>query len=81
MSNDLTEEEKQKRYGDKCSNCGTPWTKTPKNIGGAWWHCLHCKKKAEDIPPKFAKKNEDLLKEFEDMLEDQDWDDQNWKVF
>ena len=80
----MSEEEKEKAYKDKCPECGTEWSKTQKSIGGFWWHCKPCGKKAEDIPPKIPKyKGYDgtssMMEEFEDMLGD--WDDQDWKVF
>jgi len=78
------EKEDHEKWGEDCPQCGTKWTKTQRNIGGFWVHCLPCKKKAEDIPPKFSYKNSDSkqLDMFEELQLDEDfWDDESWKVF
>jgi hypothetical protein len=75
--------------GDYCPRCKEPWTRT--SFGSkVWYHCKKCNKKAEDLilghssPPPLpsdAKKgsvDDDLLKEFEQLLSgwgDDDFDD------
>lgn len=77
MSDRMTEEEKEIAYRQNCPKCGTPWSKTQKSIGGFWWHCKPCGKKAEDLNNKEAKDKQ--LDMFEDALDDIDWDD--WTTF
>lgn len=75
----LSEEEKEKRYGERCPKCRESWTKTPRPVvSGFYWHCKTCEKKAEDlVPPPLPKEQaeNDFLKEFEAMLGDgkDDW--------
>jgi len=78
MSNNMTEEEQEDAYGTKCNVCGTSWTKTERAIGGNWWHCLPCGKKAEDLKGTKATST-NQLDMFEDAIEEIDWDD--WSIF
>jgi hypothetical protein len=78
MSDQMTDEEQEVAYGEKCNVCGTTWTKTQRVIGGHWFHCLPCGKKAEDLKGTKASSNSQLDM-FEDAIEEIDWDD--WSIF
>lgn len=84
---DLNEEKRidSKHVGEKCPRCGTPWS-VDYFTKGPVYHCKPCNKKAADLlvyqPPKMPwdkKDEEDLLKEFEKMLDDGGLDD--WDIF
>lgn len=66
----LSEEEKEAKYGEKCPKCGNTWTKTPRMIArDNWWHCTTCNKKAVDLVDDRSN-----LPSLDDLLED-GWDD------
>jgi len=74
----MSEEEKDRSYGDKCPECSTPWTKTPRPVVvGNYWHCLKCKKKAEDVPPKL--KGGGSYQKMDDIMDS--WGVDDWKMF
>lgn len=85
---ELSEEKRidNKHIGEKCPKCGTPWS-IDYFTKGPVYHCRPCNKKAADLlvyqPPKLPweyskKEEEDLLREFEKMLENfPDDDDDN----
>tara|TARA_R110000851_G_scaffold23718_9_gene69199 strand:+ start:285 stop:521 length:237 start_codon:yes stop_codon:yes gene_type:complete len=78
MSDRMSDEEQDKAYGEKCPQCDTTWSKTPRLVGGHWYHCLPCNKKAEDIPPKFkADSEEDSA--YEEMIKA--YESAGWGVF
>lgn len=57
--NELTEKEKEVKYGESCPVCKTSWTKTPRVVtSDKWWHCEKCKKKAITIFKQEANKNQ-----------------------
>ena len=57
--NELTEEEKEAKYGELCPVCKTPWTKTPRVVtSDRWWHCEKCAKKASTIAKQESNKKE-----------------------
>ena len=86
---DLSEEKRidNKHVGENCPKCGTPWS-VAHFTKGAVYHCKPCNKKAADLlvyqPPKMpwdsksSKSDDDLLKEFEAMLDD---DSDDWFTF
>lgn len=79
--NELTEKEKEAKYGNRCHICDTTWTKTQRIVcTDYWWHCEKCEKKAEDIS-KIPKEEKSGLSNITNPIDLSGWGYSNKGVF